>query len=98
MQRYLIGNSKTKEADISINQESISRRHAELIHGKDNTYLLIDRNSTNGTFVLDADRWMRIRQKIVSLNTKIILGKYKTDIKSLLNLDKESKKENYPIS
>ena len=91
MKKYLIGASKNATINVRIQHKSISRYHAELIRGKDNTYLLIDRNSTNGTYVSRDGKWVKIRQQIVDLNTKIMLGKYKTDVNSLLNLPRKSK-------
>jgi pSer/pThr/pTyr-binding forkhead associated (FHA) protein len=36
--------------DIVFHEECLSRFHAEIIH-ENNTYVLVDRNSTSGTFV-----------------------------------------------
>ena len=91
MKKYLIGASKTADIDVTTKHDTISRYHAELICGKDNTYLLIDRNSTNGTYVSKNGEWLKIRQQIVDRNTKVILGKYKTEVGYLLTLARKSK-------
>ena len=91
MKKYLIGASKTADINVTTKHNSISRHHAELIRGKDNTYLLIDRNSTNGTYVSKNGKWLKIRQQIVDLNTKVILGRYRTDVNYLLTLARKSK-------
>ena len=44
---------RSTSCNIQIDQDSISRNHAELTQGQDDTVVLTDRGSTNGTFVND---------------------------------------------
>ncbi len=50
-QRFEIGRSS--RSDLSLDQESVSRRHARITRARDGAYVLVDLGSTNGTYVND---------------------------------------------
>lgn len=50
LDRDVIGLGRHKESDIFLNDITVSRRHAEL-RREDNTYLVTDLGSLNGTYV-----------------------------------------------
>src|SRR3712207_1145368 len=55
--KYELGKQKTvkigkkSDNDIVVNDKTISRYHAEILASHDNSYLLKDLNSTNGTTI-----------------------------------------------
>jgi pSer/pThr/pTyr-binding forkhead associated (FHA) protein len=54
-----------KGADIVLDDESISRRHAELTVTDDGRYYLVDCGSSNGTELRTGNGWKAIRQEFV---------------------------------
>lgn len=74
------------EADLVLNDETVSRRHAEIVKSKDG-YVLRDLNSTNGTFV-DS---LRVKEIFVSPGATIRFGKSRVKF-----LPQEEKIEIYP--
>ena len=73
------------EADIQIDNISVSRIHAKIIEGP-NYYLLQDMDSTNGTLV----NGKRVEQKYIKDDDEIIIGKH-TIMVNIDNFQKKSK-------
>ena len=79
---YLIGRSG--EADIVLEDMSVSRLHAELVAGRDGTWYLTDRASSGGTCRLDAEGWAPIRQEYVHPGDRLRLGRFECTLDDLL--------------
>ena len=79
---YLIGRSG--EADIVLEDMSVSRLHAELVAGRDGTWFLTDRASSGGTYRLDAEGWAPIRQEYVHPGDRLRLGRFECTLDDLL--------------
>jgi pSer/pThr/pTyr-binding forkhead associated (FHA) protein len=73
------------EADIQIDNISVSRIHAKIVKGP-NYHLLQDMKSTNGTFV----NGKRVEQKYIKEDDEIIIGKH-TILVDINNYQKKSK-------
>ena len=78
---YLIGRSK--DCDIVLTAPTVGRRHAELISDSATDFVLVDRESTNGTFLWDHGKWQRITTMRVGLTDKVKLGDFETTIQKL---------------
>ncbi len=79
---------------IRINNNRISREHAEIVRVKENTYLIKDLGSAHGVFV----NGNKIKQTQIDGNSTVLLGNFELDIRFLLNkLDSDTytKKINY---
>ena len=79
---YLIGRSG--EADIVLEDMSVSRLHAELVAGRDGTWFLTDRTSSGGTCRLDAEGWAPVRQEYVQPGDRLRLGRFECTLDDLL--------------
>ena len=79
---YLIG--RGGEADIVLEDMSVSRLHAELVAGRDGTWFLTDRASSGGTYRLDAEGWAPIRQEYVHPGDRLRLGRFECTLDDLL--------------
>lgn len=79
---YLIGRSG--EADIVLEDMSVSRLHAELVAGTDGTWYLTDRASSGGTCRLEAQGWAPIRQGYVRPGERLRLGGLECTLDDLL--------------
>lgn len=81
---YQIGRSE--EADIRIDDASVSRLHAELIITPGREYYLTDCASSGGTHLLKDGKWISIRQEFTGFADPLLLGRYQTSTKQLLAL------------
>lgn len=79
---YLIGRSG--EADVVLEDMSVSRRHAELVAGRDGAWYLTDRASSGGTYRLDAEGWAPIRQEYVHPGERLRFGSFECTLDHLL--------------
>lgn len=68
---------RSKKADIRINDQKASNLHCEFIY-KDGKFLVLDKDSTNGTFIGDE----RIDIQEIGLNEKVSVGDHKIIILS----------------
>lgn len=59
-----------------LEHRSVSRRHAEIAFLPDGRIHLTDCATTNGTFVLDDNRWRPLQQAILRSADRIRLGQY----------------------
>ena len=80
---YLIGRSV--EADIVLEDMSVSRRHAELVADRDGSWYLTDRASSGGTFRLDSQGWVSIRQEYVHQGERLRFGGFECTLDDLLD-------------
>jgi len=92
MKRYIVGRD-SKSVDIPITSgegaDSVSRQHLEITVAEDGqSYYVVDRGSSNHTYVLTDGRWESITQKEVSLDAHLCLGKYITTVEGLLKMVK----------
>lgn len=60
--------------DVVLDDEGVSRRHAELVRLPDGRLYVTDRVTTNGTFISDGGDWRRIRQTLLSPTDRIRFG------------------------
>ena len=79
---YRIGRSSG--VDIQINDDSVSRVHAELIATQSGSYYLTDCASSEGSYVARDGEWRRIRQEFISPTDAILLGHYQTTASTLI--------------
>lgn len=81
--KFIIG--RGSESDISLEDDSVSRRHAELIILKSGDLFLIDCASMNGTAVLVEGKFEPIRQHFVTLADTVLFGSYEISVKDMLD-------------
>lgn len=74
LQTYTIG--RQDGCEIRLTDKSVSRRHAELVRGHSGKLLLMDCNSSLGTFVHGDQGWTRIRQAEVRKADRVRFGDY----------------------
>ena len=79
---YRIG--RDSGVDIQINDDSVSRVHAELIVTASGSYYLTDCASRGGSYVARNGAWRRIRQEFISPIEAILLGNYQTTAPALI--------------
>ena len=79
---YRIGRSPG--VDIQINDDSVSRIHAELIVTASGSYYLTDCVSRGGSYVARNGEWRRLRQEFISPTDAILLGNYQTTAPALI--------------
>ena len=79
---YRIGHDSS--VDIQINDRSVSRVHAELIATPSGSYYLTDCASKNGSYVVQNDETIRVRQEVISPTDVILLGHYPTTASKLV--------------
>ncbi len=87
---YRIG--RGSGVDIQINDDSVSRVHAELIATPSGAYYLIDCVSSGGSFVAGNGEWIRIRQEFIGPTDAIILGRYQTTASALIAMAVQRKR------
>ena len=69
---WIVGRDGT--CDVVLDEEGVSRRHAELVRLPDGKLYVTDRVTTNGTFIFDDGDWRRIRQVLLSPKDRIRFG------------------------
>ena len=79
---YRIG--RGSGVDIQIDDDSVSRVHAELITTQSGSYYLTDCASSGGSYVARNGEWRRIRQEFISPTDAILLGHYQTTAPALI--------------
>ena len=80
---YKIGRSNS--CDIVLNDNSVSRKHAELLTLDDGRFYLTDCASQNGTYILQESQQQAVRQTFVQRTTCIRLGDIQLTIADLLH-------------
>ena len=81
--RLVIGRSE--RCDISINDPSVSRRHATIEPAGAGRFLLADMKSANGTYVLRSQGWCRVSRAQLNSTTRVRLGRLETTLVRLLS-------------
>ncbi len=74
MEVISIGRSSVNDVCMGDSDETISRRHAELVIGNSGDILLTDCNSTCGTYVLVGSNWEAVSQQLVGYSDELRLG------------------------
>ena len=69
---YVVG--RGSECDIRLNNDSVSRRHAEVTWLSDGRACVTDLESTNGTFVADGSAWRAFRQEFLEPTESVRFG------------------------
>ena len=83
MRLYKIGRSTS--CDIVLNNNSVSRKHAELLVLDDGRFYLTDCASSNGTYILQDTQRQAVRQTFVPGTACICLGDKQLTIADLLH-------------
>ena len=65
-----------RECDVRMEDDSVSRVHAEVERLSGGRLHVTDRRSTNGTFVLAGGGWRRIRQRTIAPGDRVRFGAY----------------------
>lgn len=92
---YLLG--RDPSCDYHITENTVSRRHAEVIFARDGRFYVTDRGSTSGTFVLTGGEWKSVRQSYVEPTARIRFGRYEMAAARLMAL-REDGSEGQPLS
>jgi len=82
MRTYRIGRDQTN--DIVIDDESVSRAHAELREAAGDNFHVVDLRSTFGTGVMRDGRWVQIQDTLVTRTDPIRFGDYVTTIADIM--------------
>jgi len=69
---------------IFIDNDTVSRRHAELVISRAGEYYLTDCASTGGTYLLTDTGWEAIRQCFVHPQDTVKFGNVETTVQNLL--------------
>lgn len=80
---YRVGRS-SNQADIVLDDDTVSNLHLELTVLADGRYYLTDCNSTNGTYIWLGERWEPFQQGYVRGDERLSLGELETNVRSLL--------------
>ena len=72
MQVIKIGRSK--HSDFKVSSDACSNDHALLIVGKDDSYLLIDKNSSNGTRIARGSNFESVKQQSLGYSDFFYIG------------------------
>lgn len=70
--------------EIVLDKPTISRRHATLSIDGDGSYMLVDLNSTNGTFLHERGGWRRISRADVRGRDRVRFGMHEALVSDLL--------------
>ncbi|MCK4865192.1 MAG: FHA domain-containing protein [Gammaproteobacteria bacterium] len=80
---FTIGRSEV--SNIVVDDETVSRNHAEISFVNNSRYYVIDCDSTWGTFVLRNNEWQQFTHSYVELGDYIAFGKYRVLMKDLVS-------------
>src|SRR5687767_8756992 len=84
MQHWTIGRRAKREADLCLEDDTVSGLHASLTRTDDGRWLIEDRNSTNGTARFANGQWVRFRQAYVLPDDRLRFGRAETTVRRLL--------------
>ena len=90
MKRWTIGNRGKRQADLGLEDNTVSALHASLTQTDDGRWVIEDRNSTNGTARIVNGQWVRIRQAIVQPDERLRFGRAETTVRQLLQLPRDA--------
>lgn len=89
---YRIG--RGSDVDIRIDDNSVSRLHAELVVTESGSHYLTDCASTNGSYVAQNGEWIPIRQDFITPTDVILLGQYRTTVPQLIAMAAQGDRRN----
>ena len=81
---YTIG--RDTDAAISIQHETVSRLHAEVIPLPDGRLYVTDCASRNGTYINDGGHWRKISQDFAGAEAQLRFGEVETSVPHLLTI------------
>jgi len=86
MSSYAIGRGTGNQIVIRDGHgyDTVSTNHAELVLDHEGRYYLIDKGSSNGTYVRRGGKWQRVRQEYVDGADRILLGDFETSVADLM--------------
>ena len=70
--------------DIRIDDDTVSRLHAELVVTAKRSYYLTDCDSSGGSYVARNGEWKPIKQEFIAPMEAILLGRYQTTVQQLM--------------
>lgn len=79
----LIRIGRGDDSDVRLTDQSVSRRHAELVVTNTRRFYLTDCASSGGTYVSRNGEWVRIRQDYVEPNERVRFGAYEVELRKL---------------
>lgn len=82
MRTYRVG--RDLAADIVIDDETVSRDHADLVEGADGGYYWVDRRSTNGSYRKKGGQWVKFSKEYVDGDEPLRIGRYETTVRALV--------------
>jgi len=90
MKTYIVGRSR--KCDIAIDQtnRTISRKHLKITEEDNGKYYILDCESSNGTYRQEGTRWVEIKQSYIDIDESLLLGRYKTTLRELLDMRTEN--------
>ncbi len=92
MKTYTIGRGSEAMIQIQCDDDTVERIHAEITVTDDGRYYLVDRCSSNGTFVLADNQWRPHTKDYVAADAVIKLGAFRTTVSQLKELAKSAPK------
>ena len=81
---YIVG--RDGECDVRLDDQSVSRRHAEIVRVKGGRFHVADCATTNGTYVLAGREWRTIRQAVVEPTDRLRFGEFEMTVGRLDDL------------
>lgn len=79
---YIIG--RDSSADVTLQDNTVSRFHAELIVSDDGMFFYSDRSSSGGSFVFAEGQWREIRAYEVVPADRLRLGQYEIQVADIV--------------
>ena len=70
----LLSIGRSAQSDFRLASEACSKIHAYLLRGKDGSFLLIDRGSSNGTRVKEGDQLVKVQQRRLDIDEQFFIG------------------------
>lgn len=77
---------RSPRADIRLDDGSVSRRHAHLLVLDDGRLWVVDRSSTNGTWIAVDGAWERIERRAVKRDDRLRFGDVEIVLSAMLGL------------
>lgn len=78
---YIVGRDET--CDVTLDDPTVSRRHAEVVRVEGGRFHVADCATTNGTFVLAGGEWQPINQALVESADRLRFGEYEMAVARL---------------
>ena len=82
MHRFSIG--RDEKCDVILRDGSVSRQHAYLILRRDRSIQFEDANSTNGSYLVEADKLVRISSAYLQPEAHLQLGKVRVSLAEIM--------------